>query len=70
MTTINQLFLLRERFAGMKIEDQDNNIVNTTQHQAMDLEYYADGNSCFNDVDMIEVNYNLQTILCKRLLLA
>jgi hypothetical protein len=48
------------------IEDnKDSSIVNT--QQAMDkVEYYADGNNCFVDIDMMEIDYNLSTILlCK-----
>ena len=42
----------------MKIEEEDNNIVNT--QQAMDLEYYADGNN-FDDIDMMEIDKDNKT---------
>ena len=44
------IFLCKS-FASMEIEGKDNSIDNTLQ--SIDLEYYADGNNCFDDVGMM-----------------
>jgi hypothetical protein len=43
------------------IEDnKDSSIVNT--QQALDkVEYYADGNNCFGDIDMMEIDKDNET---------
>jgi hypothetical protein len=61
------IFLCRS-FASMEIEDKDNSIDNT--QQSIDLEYYADRNSCFDDVDMMESTMIYQQFfLCSKVLL-
>ena len=56
--------LLCKSFAALKMIEhhKDSSIVNT--QQAMDMvEYYDDGNNCFGDIDMMDIDYSLPTIL-------